>query len=57
MMMQSEATTDRAVGSAQQDDEDALFDSWLASLSAREFEFVLDRVAALETPARLEASA
>ena len=56
-MMQSEATMNRATGSAQHDDEDALFDSWLASLSTREFEFVLDRIAALETSARPEATA
>jgi len=56
-MIQSEATFNRAAGAAQFDDEDALFDSWLASLSTREFEFVLDRIAALEAPARLEATA
>lgn len=56
-MMQREATVDRAAPAAERDDEDALFDSWLASLSSREFELVLSGLADLEAPTRLEASA
>jgi hypothetical protein len=57
IMMQSDVTFDRAAGAAKHDDEDALFDSWLASLSSREFELVLNTIADFEVPARLEASA
>jgi hypothetical protein len=56
-MMQQDVTIDRAAQAAQRDDEDALFDGWLASLSSREFELVLNGVADLEGPSRLEASA
>ena len=56
-MIQSEATVDRAAGVAEHDDEDALFDSWLASLSSREFELVLNTIADLEAPTHLVASA
>jgi hypothetical protein len=56
-MMQQDVTIDRAAQSAQRDDEDALFDSWLASLSSREFELVLNGIGELEGPSRLEASA
>jgi len=57
MMIQSEAAIDRTAARAQQDDEDSLFDSWLASLTTREFEFVLDRLAEPERAARQQASA
>ena len=58
MMIQSEAAIDRTAARAQQqDDEDSLFDSWLASLSAREFEFVLDGLAEPDASVSLEASA
>ena len=56
-MMQQDVTIDRAAQSAQRDDEDALFDSWLASLSSHEFELVLNGIGELEAPSRLEASA
>ena len=56
-MIQSDATVDRAAPAAERDDEDALFDSWLASLSTREFELVLNTIGDLEDPARLHASA
>jgi len=58
MMIQSEATFNRADARAQQqDDEDSLFDSWLASLSTREFECILGGLAELDGTASLEASA
>lgn len=56
-MTQRDVTADRAARVAERDDEDALFDSWLASLSTREFECILDRLAELETPGHLVASA
>jgi hypothetical protein len=56
-MIQYDATVDRAAQPARHDDEDALFDGWLASLSSREFEVILNGLADLETPARMEASA
>jgi len=56
-MMQSDVTANRPARVADRDDEDALFDTWLASLSTREFECILDRLAELETPAHLVASA
>jgi hypothetical protein len=70
-MIQSEATIERArvdtygspesaifgwpAGSAESTDDDALFDSWLASMDSREFELILSRLASL--PSALEASA
>jgi hypothetical protein len=56
-MFQSEMVIDRTAVRAQQDDEDALFDSWLASLSSREFEFILDGLADLELPTSQKVSA
>jgi hypothetical protein len=56
-MIQYDATVDRAAQPARHDDEDALFDSWLASLSSRELELVLNGLAEPEAPSHLEASA
>jgi hypothetical protein len=56
-MIQQDAIVDRAARLVQRDDEDALFDSWLASLSSRELELVLNGLAEPEAPTRLEASA
>jgi hypothetical protein len=56
-MIQSDAILDRAAGLPQRDDEDALFDSWLASMGTREFELILNGLAALDVSAPLEATA
>ena len=56
-MMQAEATITWAAYAAPQHDDDALLDAWLASLGTREFETILDGLATLEAPSRLEASA
>jgi hypothetical protein len=52
-MIQSNVTIERP----QQDDDDSLFDSWLASLSPREFELILDGLAESEIAADQRASA
>jgi len=58
MMIQSEAAINQTAARAQQqDDEDSLFDGWLGSLSAREFELVLNGLTELDIPVSLEASA
>jgi hypothetical protein len=53
MMIQSNITVERP----RQDDEDSLFDSWLASLSPREFELILDGLAEPEISATQKVSA
>jgi hypothetical protein len=49
--------SDFAIEAPPQADDDALFDSWLASMSPREFELILDGLADLEITATQRASA
>ena len=55
--MQTEAAINWAAFMAPQHDDDATLDNWLASMDTREFETMLDGLAALDAPIRLEASA